>query len=70
MTITTTHETPYMAQRRKLASLKEKQDAGEEVIHEENKITPQAAKRRAAEASAMPKASKKVSKKKSKTTGS
>ena len=55
-------ETPFMAQRRTLRELKEKQDAGEATPMAANtQITPKAQARRNAEATA---SKKKVSKKK------
>ena len=60
-------ETPFMAQRRKLRALKDRQETGELVTTDKH-IHPKAQKRRDAEAAAKPVASKKVSKKKSKTT--
>lgn len=60
-------ETPFMAQRRKLRALKERQDAGEAVHSVHTRIHPKAQARRDAEAVAAPKPSKKKSKKK--TTG-
>lgn len=56
-------ETAFEAQRRKMRDLKAKQDAGEAVPAEASHISPQAAKRRAAEAAAKP-VTKKKSKKK------
>lgn len=55
--------TPFHAQRAKLRSLKEKQDHGE-FVEPDQRITPKAKTRRAAEALAAPTPSKKKSKKK------